>query len=126
MVRQFQKWMEDNIDKVLPKSRMGKAILYTANIYPRLARYITDGRYRIDNNGVENAIRPIALGRKNYLYCGNDASAERTAIIYTIVACCKKCSVNPFEYLTRVLPLVEDARPSEYGALMPSELFSGE
>ncbi|MFI3294073.1 MAG: IS66 family transposase [Rikenellaceae bacterium] len=123
VIRKLQDWMIEIIGEILPKSRLGKAIVYTSGIYPRLARYITNGRYRIDNNGVENAIRPIALGRKNYLYCGNDASAERTAIIYTIVACCKKCGVNPFEYMTKVLPMVESARPSEYHTLMPRELM---
>ncbi|MFI3319912.1 MAG: transposase [Rikenellaceae bacterium] len=123
VIRKLQDWMIEIIGEILPKSKLGKAIVYTSGIYPRLARYITDGRYRIDNNGVENAIRPIALGRKNYLYCGNDASAERTAIIYTIVACCKRCGVNPFEYMTRVLPLTESARPSEYHTLMPRELM---
>ena len=119
IIREFQSWMEQTYQKLLPKSRLASAILYTANIYPRLARYVTDGRYNIDNNGIENAIRPIALGRKNYLYCGNDASAERTAVIYTIVACCRAAGVNPFEYLCSVLPVIEVTRPSEYDLLLP-------
>ncbi|MFR9592027.1 MAG: transposase [Rikenellaceae bacterium] len=106
-------------DKVKGVTRLAAAILYTANIYPRLARYVTDGSYNIDNNGIENAIRPVALGRKNYLYCGNDASAERTAIIYTIVSCCRSAGVNPFEYLTHILPLVDGTPPSKYDILLP-------
>lgn len=119
VIRKFQDWILEVYPKVLPKSKLGKAILYTGNIYPRLARYIIDGNYRIDNNGIENAIRPVALGRKNYLYCGNDASAERTAIIYSLVSTCKKCGVNPREYLTHVLPLVEVTKPSQYHTLLP-------
>ena len=119
IIQSFQDWILAVFPKVLPKSRLGKAILYTGNIYPRLARYIIDGSYRIDNNGIENAIRPVALGRKNYLYCGNDASVERTAIIYSLLATCKKCGVNPQEYLTHVLPLVEVTKPSKYYTLLP-------
>ncbi len=119
VIRDFQSWMEKIYSELLPKSRLASAILYTANIYPRLARYVTDGRYNIDNNGIENAIRPIALGRKNYLYCGNDASAERTAVIYTIVSCCRSVGVNPFEYLTHILPLVDGTPPSKYDLILP-------
>ncbi len=120
VIKEFQNWMEQTYEKLLPKSRLASAILYTANIYPRLARYVTCGDYNIDNNGIENAIRPIALGRKNYLYCGNDASAERTAVIYTIVACCRAVGVNPFDYLTYILPLVDGTPPSQYGSLLPA------
>jgi hypothetical protein len=56
----------------LPQSKIGKAIGYTYSIYRRLVRYVIDGRYRIDNNGAENSIRPLALGRKNYLFCGKE------------------------------------------------------
>ena len=119
VIQSFQDWILAVFPKVLPKSKLGKAILYTGNIYPRLARYIIDGSYRIDNNGIENAIRPVALGRKNYLYCGNDASVERTAIIYSLLATCKKCGVSPQEYLTHVLPLVEVTKPSKYYTLLP-------
>src|SRR3712207_7540114 len=66
--------MQDAYLKVLPKSRTGKAIEYTFSLLPRLSRYVNDGRVNIDNNLIENAIRPLALGRKNYLFCGNDAS----------------------------------------------------
>ena len=54
---------------------MGKALVYTYTLLPRLSRYVLDGRYNIDNNGVENAIRPPAIGRKNYLFCGNHDAA---------------------------------------------------
>jgi hypothetical protein len=68
---------------MLPKNPpIGQAIAYTYNIYPRFVRYVIDGRYPIDNNGAENAIRPLAVGRKNYLFCENYEAARRTAIIY--------------------------------------------
>ena len=92
--------------------------MYTSNI-SSLARYIIDGNYRIDNNAIENAIRPVAIGRKNYLYCGNDASAERTAIIYSIFSTCKNCGVNPYAYLCDVLNRIDDTKQSQLASLLP-------
>lgn len=59
----FEKWLDTTYPQVLPKSQMGQAIAYTYNIYPRLVRYVLDGRYKIDNNGAENGIRPLAQGK---------------------------------------------------------------
>ena len=64
----FEVWMEANYHKVLPQSKMGKAIKYTYALYPRLKQYITDGTLLIDNNGAENVIRPVAVSRKNFLF----------------------------------------------------------
>lgn len=86
-----------------PRSRMGKAIVYTYSLLPRLSRYILDGRYNIDNNGVENAIRPLALGRKNYLFCGNHDAAVRAAIIYSLFASCKAHDIDIRNWLEDTL-----------------------
>lgn len=99
----FEKWLVNEYLKVLPKGRMGKAIKYTYEIYHRLTRYHLDGRYRIDNNLAENSIRPLALGRKNYLFCGNDDAAENAAVIYSLMGCCKASEVNFREWLVYVL-----------------------
>lgn len=99
----FEKWLVNEYPKVLPKGRLGKAIKYTYEIYHRLTRYHLDGRYRIDNNLAENSIRPLALGRKNYLFCGNDDAAENAAIIYSLMGCCKAGEVNFREWLVYVL-----------------------
>jgi transposase len=90
----FEKWLVQEYSKVLPKGRIGKAIKYTHRIFHKLSRYHLDGRYRIDNNQAENAIRPIALGRKNWLFCGNHESAENAAIFYSMLGCCKNNDVN--------------------------------
>jgi len=90
----FEKWLLKEYPNVLPKGRIGKAIRYTYNIYHKLTRYHLDGRLKIDNNLAENAIRPIALGRKNWLFCGNHDAAENAAIIYSMMACCKASEVN--------------------------------
>jgi transposase len=99
----FEKWLLNEYPKVLPKGRIGKAIRYTYNIYHKLTRYHLDGRLKIDNNLGENAIRPIALGRKNWLFCGNDDAAENAAIMYSMLGCCKASEVNFRDWLVYFL-----------------------
>ena len=103
VILEFEKWMQDAYLKVLPKSRTGKAIEYTFSLLPRLSRYVNDGRVNIDNNLIENAIRPLALGRKNYLFCGNDASAYRAAIVYSLIGSCKSAGIEPRIWMEDVL-----------------------
>lgn len=119
LLRAFEKWLDTNYSRVLPKSPIGQAIAYTYNIYPRLARYVIDGRYQIDNNGAENGVRPLALGRKNYLFCGNHQAAGRAAIIYSLLGTCKINSVNPVEWLTDVLNRINDCKMSDLNQLLP-------
>ncbi len=90
----FEKWLVNELPKVLPKGRIGKAIRYTYNIFHKLTRYHLDGRMKMDNNLGENQVRPIALGRKNWLFCGNHNAAENAAIIYSMLGCCKAHDVN--------------------------------
>lgn len=104
----FEKWILQEYPKVLPRGRIGKALHYTYKIYPRLTRYHLDGRYRPDNNLGENAIRPVALGRKNYLFCGNHDSAENAAIMYSLLGSCKAAGVNFREWLLYVLSHIHD------------------
>lgn len=99
----FEKWMKDTYPTVLPKSRIGQAIEYAFALLPRLSRYVNDGRISIDNNPVERAIRPLALGRKNWLFCGNDASAYRAAIVYSLIGTCKNAGIEPRVWMEDVL-----------------------
>ena len=99
----FEKWLVNEHPQVLPKGRIGKAIKYTYNIFPKLTRYHLDGRLKIDNNLGENAIRPIALGRKNWLFCGNHDAAENAAIMYSMLGCCKASEVNLRDWLVYFL-----------------------
>jgi len=119
IIKDFEKWLLENSTKVLPKSLIGKAILYTYNIYPRLARYVLDGRYNIDNNGAENGVRPLALGRKNYMFCGNNEAAERTAIIYSLLGTCKLAGINPTAWLTDILNRIQDHSVIRLSELLP-------
>lgn len=99
----FEKWIVSYMPKVLPKGRMSQALTYTYSLFHRLSRYHLDGRYKIDNNLVENTIRPLALGRKNYMFCGNHDAAENAAIMYSLLGCCAASDINPREWLTDVL-----------------------
>lgn len=99
----FEKWMVNEYTKVLPKGRIGRAIKYTYEIYHRLTRYHLDGRYKIDNNLAENSIRPLALGRKNYLFCGNHQAAEDAAVIYSLLGCCKAQKVDYRKWMVYIL-----------------------
>ena len=93
------------------KSLIGQAVSYSYVLLPRLSRYILDGRYQIDNNGIENAIRPLALGRKNYLFAGNHAAAVRAAIAYSFIASCKAVGVDIRTWLVDILGRI----PSDKG-----------
>lgn len=97
------KWRDEKRGKIRPKQKLGEAWTYLDNQWPRLQHFLSDGALPIDNNFVENQIRPIGLGRKNYLFCGSDDGAERAAIIYTIVATCKIAGAEPWAYLADVL-----------------------
>ncbi|HHV03051.1 MAG TPA: IS66 family transposase [Bacteroidales bacterium] len=99
----FEKWLYENYKSLLPQSRTAKAIAYTYSLFPQLSRYHLDGRYKIDNNQIENAIRPLALGRKNYLFCGNGEAAIRAAVVYSLLGSCKAAGVNPAEWMEDVL-----------------------
>jgi len=73
------------------------------NNYPRLKRYLLDGKYLIDNNLIENSVRPVALGRKNYLFCGNHSAAEDAEVIYSLMGCCKVSHVKFNDWLKYIL-----------------------
>jgi len=87
----------------LPQSPLGKALSYTLNQLAGLQVFLTDGRVELDNNGVENAIRPTAVGKKNWLFIGADDAGERSAVLFTIIENCRRLGLNPYDYLKDVL-----------------------
>jgi len=87
----------------LPQSQLGQAIDYTLGQWPTLEVYLSDGRVEIDNNLVENAIRPTAIGKKNWLFIGDAGAGERSAIIYTVIESCRRRGIDPLGYLRDVL-----------------------
>lgn len=93
MVR-FEKWIVAEYLKLVKGSSIEKAFFYTYKRFNKLSRYHLDGRYAIDNNGIKNTVRPVAVGRNNYLFCQNDDGAESTAIIYSLMGCCKVAGID--------------------------------
>jgi len=103
VVERLRRAMLKMQDNVLPKSLMGQAISYAQGQWNGLVVYLEDGRVEIDNNLVENAIRPTAIGKKNWLFIGAAQAGERSAIIYTIIESCRRRGIDPFTYLRDVL-----------------------
>ena len=105
VLNEFGKWMVEELKNpyMLPKSQIAKAFRYSLDRWDELSAYLYDGILEIDNNLVENVIRPVALGRKNYLFAGSHKAAERAAGIYSFLAICKKHDVNPNEWLKHTL-----------------------
>jgi len=109
--------------ELLPSSPLGKALAYTSERWEGLARYAEagNGEVEIDNNPVENAIRPTALGKKNWLFIGHPKAGQMSAIIYTVIENCRLQGVDPMEYLSDVLPRIADHPVSRIDELLPSE-----
>ena len=118
IIQDFEKWMDSVANNFSPKSRMAKALVYTYSLLPRLSRYVLDGRYNIDNNGIENAIRPLALGRKNYLFAGNHDAAVRAAIVYSLLSSCKAAGIDTRAWLEDVLKRIPSEKNPD--ALLPA------
>src|SRR5690606_3430389 len=103
VINELGVWIFKEIKNTLPKSQIGKAMAYAYARWDALSAYLYDGNLIIDNNQIENAIRPVALGRKNYLFAGSHEAAQRSAMIYSFFAICKKHGVNPFQWLKYTL-----------------------
>jgi hypothetical protein len=105
---------------ILPRTKLGKAITYALNQWQYLGGYLTDGRVEIDNNLVENAIRPTKLGQKNWLFVGNNESGRKCAILYTIVENCRRHKIDVRDYLTDILTRLPAMQSSDAGILTPA------
>lgn len=122
-LQQFKAWLEARQaihgGAVLPKSAMGQAIQYTLNQWDALCVYTTDGDLAIDNNAAENALRRIAVGRNNWMFCGSDNGGKTAAILFSFIATCERHHVNPFDYLKDVLTRIADTPVSRLAELLP-------
>jgi transposase len=105
---------------LLLKSTLGKAVNYFINEYEALLGYLRDGRYEIDNNLIENSIRPTAVGRRRWLFIGHPDAGWRSAVIYSILVSCRRRDINPLEYLTDVLGRLPEAKISDIQGLLPA------
>lgn len=103
VINELGKWIFEEIKSTLPKSQIGKAMAYAYARWDGLSAYLYDGNLQMDNNLCENALRGVAIGRKNYLFAGSHEAAQRAAMIYSFFAICKKHEVNPFQWLKYTL-----------------------
>lgn len=108
LMEEMKVWLDTEALQVLPKSALGKAIGYMLGRWDYLRRYVEDGCFEIDNNPIENAIRPVALGRKNYLFAGSHNGAKRAALIYTLVANATLQGIEPFAYMRDIITRIAD------------------
>jgi len=108
LLAQIKTWIETEQFNVLPKSPIGKAMTYYSNQYPKLEAIFEDGRIELDNNQIENTIRPMAIGRKNYLFCGSHKAAQNAAMLYSFFGSCKMQNINPREWLEDTLQRIPD------------------
>ncbi|QQS49726.1 MAG: IS66 family transposase [Bacteroidota bacterium] len=119
ILNELGKWIVETYKTELPKSALGKALAYCIPRWDNLLAYLNDGSLEIDNNLAENAIRPIALGRKNYLFAGSERGAERAAMFYSFFGTCKKNNINPFEWLRKVLEVIPNYKVNQLTDLLP-------
>jgi transposase len=111
--------MEKVVEELTPKNLLAVAINYALNQWDELLVYTTDGKLEIDNNWVENSIRPVAVGRKNYLFAGDHEAAQRAAVIYSVVASCKALDINPMEYLADIMDRLVIRKLTDIDDLLP-------
>jgi len=124
ILAEMKAWLDRKFEEVLPKSGLGEAIGYMLTRWSTLTKYCEDGRLEIDNNLIENAIRPVALGRKNYLFAGSHKGAQRAAIVYTLLANAKHAGVEPFAWLRDVFSRIADHPYHELDRLLPQNYKS--
>jgi len=115
----LEKWMKDQYVQTLPKSPIGKALGYSIGRWNELMIYTTDGKLNIDNNPVENSIRPVAIGRKNYLFAGSHEAAQRSAMLYSLMGTCKLHGINPAIWLKNVLQRINNHPINKITELLP-------
>lgn len=120
VLEEIEAWLKEYAAKVLPKSPLGQAIAYTLPRWKGLSAYAQHGQIEIDNNLVENTIRPLAIGRKNYLFAGSHDAAEMTAAMYSFMATCKKSNIDEMEWLTDVFERIQSHKHKDLYQLLPN------
>ena len=126
ILEKLNAWMEKSVLTVPPKTAIGKALIYLTNQWHRLVLYIDDGRYPIDNNPAERAIRPFTIGRKNWLFSKSQAGAKASANLYSLIETAKANDLNPYTYLRHVFTALPNANSVEdIEALLPWKIKKG-
>lgn len=114
----FKTWMQQQLLEVLPKSPIGVALQYALNQWDYFNPYLTDGRVELSNILIENAIRPVALGRKNFLFAGSHDAARWPAVIYSLAAIAQNHGVAPFEYFKELLTELPKSNAQDIGKFL--------
>lgn len=112
-------WMKEQYVQTTPKSTIGKALAYSLERWEKLSRYTENGILNIDNNPVENSIRPVALGRKNYLFAGSHEAARRSGMLYSLLGTCKMHSIEPYSWLKDILERIATHPINKVQELLP-------
>jgi len=119
LLESLREWLRQTLARVSKKSELAKAVSYILTRWTAFTRYRDDGRLEIDNNAAERSLRAVALGRKNYLFCGSDAGGERAAAIYSLIGTAKLNGVDPEAYLRYVLERIADHPINRVEELLP-------
>jgi hypothetical protein len=119
ILKELGLWMQKTYPQVLPSTAIGKAIAYSLSRWDKLSLYATTDILGIDNNPVENSIRPVTVGRKNYLFAGSHPAAQRAAMFYSLLATCKNYQVNPYHWLHDILNRIADHPINRIKELLP-------
>lgn len=119
IMAQFRIWLDEQDGRYLPKGSMGKAISYAIDNWEALTQFLKSEQIPLDNNQSERALRVVALGRKNFLFVGNEDAGANLASLYTVLATCEANGVNPLHYLMDILPRVQDHPNSRLDELLP-------
>ena len=119
ILKKYKKWLITKSKKIMPKSPIGNAINYTLSNWIALTRYLANGVLSIDNNAAERLMKPVAIGRKNYLHAGNDRGGKAAATIYSLIESCKLNNMNPYQYLRDVLAKLPNTLNSNIRSLLP-------
>lgn len=120
---ELRRWTNKTLPRVLPKSALGKALRYLDHHWDGLNRYCEDGRYRIDTNPIENAIRPFCIGRRNWLFSDSVAGAKSSANLYSLIETARANGLEPYAYLRRVFTDLPKATTLEdIEALLPGRI----
>jgi len=120
IMEQIHSYLEGWSGQALPKSPVGKAVTYALGQCAALNRYVDHGILSIDNNLAERVLRMVVIGRKNWLFAGSDNGGTRAAVIYSLVASCKLCGLDPFAYLRDVIDRVSAHPAKMISQLIPS------
>jgi hypothetical protein len=120
VLKAFGEWLAAEVPRVLPKSKIGEEVGYAANQWPTLNRYLEDGRLTIDNAPAEQAIRPLAVGRRNWLQIAGDGGLKSAAVLLSVAASAKRHGVNPWVYVRHILTASAALpRTADFSDLLP-------